>query len=584
MRTYSLSSIVSRNSAEQVSVSLMIAVHQLELDLYDDNTNSYGLITSPTIIGVNKAIHDTINLFLKEVQKDVDNFLDNEKPITDVGKLEGASELHLEDIPLQDYNDVLLLYGVSGSGKTRSIEHLLHSHWGYYLLPGNVDPTEQRDRGNLYDPHREKYSKDSCVLWSLLRESDKIMPGMGISPDQVDRWFRRLLLSRHLIFDKFLEVAAKRQPMTPAKWLGYQKRRSGLDPFETLFKLLLLVNVGARDLEYKTPHLDPVIKEKPFYYCLDEAQRCLDTPLSFNNTDSYKASLRPFNNRWPYEDENILPLICTRILEGHNSYSRFHNRGVRFIVGGTSLKLKETISTIERIETIDCAVPFPNRKQKSNRCRTVTDFPLLTSEKDLRNLIKERGLLQKTNTDPALVEGLIKEVIQRGVPLRGRYLWSALYVDHLKEHFEEHGKLDNEAISEAADKAIDKAKRSLKERLSRLQEKKHNEILQELCRVVIQSDLLDMPTTFAKDEDRQMVSEAFAVVETEEGSPVGVLKERLAVEAAKEWFREEQWDMYSGKLKEYLCFSTNDASSFGKAAEWWLVLVRTDTHVRCNIC
>lgn len=565
IRTHSLSSIVSRNSAEQVSVLLIIAVHFLELQSSKTAFHEAIHSRSPTIVGVNKAIHDTINICLDRVKKDVDIFLkaDDEKPETDDEKLEGASEVHFKDISIGNPDDVLLLYGVSGSGKTRSIEQLLHSQWGYYLLPGNVDPTEQRNCGNLYDPQREEYSKDSCVLWSLLREIDKIMPGMEINILQIRNWFHRLILSRHLIFDRFLEVADKWQAMTPAKWLGFQKSYSILDPFETLFKLLLLVNSGSKDLEYKTPHLDHVLSQNAFYYCLDEAQCCLDTPLPFSNISRYK-------------DENILQLICEQILLDFKADERFRNPDLRFIVGGTSLKLKETVSTIESTEQW--------RESEwvvtSTKCRTFTDFPLLTSDQELRNLIEERGLFQEINTDLALVN----EVMERGVPLRGRYLWSALYVDHLKEHFEKHGKLDMKAISEAANETIDKAKGSLKERLSRLQKEKYNEILQELCWVVIQSDLLDMPTKFEKDEDHQMISEAFAVVETDKDSLVGVLKERLAMEAVTEWFREKQRDMYSGNVKKYLRFSANDASSFGKAAEWWLALVGTDTHVRCNIC
>ena len=81
-----------------------------------------------------------------------------------------------------------------------------------------------------------------------------------------------------------------------------------------------------------------------------------------------------------------------------------------------------------------------------------------------------------------------------------------------------------------------------------------------------------------------MISEAFAVVETQRDSLVGILQERLAMEAAIEWFREENWDMYRDSVTKYLRFSTNDAGSFGKAAELFLSLVGTCTHVRWNIC
>ncbi len=503
------------------------------------------------MIGVNKAISDTINDHLGRVKRYTDDFLK-----ADSDKAKGASEDPLRDTSIETSDDVHLLYGVSGSGKTRRIEHLLHRQWGYYLLPGNLNPNKQRNCGNLYDPRREEYSKDSCVLWELLWEIGKIMPGMATNTDQVLNWLHCLILSRHLIFDRFLEVAKERKAMTPAKWLGFQKSCSILDPFETLFKLLLLVNGRFKRLEYETPHLDLVLKQNDFYSCLDEAQSCLETSIPSSDISTYK-------------DENLLHLVCRQIQLGFRFDSKLRGRSSRLIVGGTSLKLKETVSVIESFAHW--------RHSPYTKCETVTDFPLLTSDQELQNLIEERGLFQSIKTDSALVN----EIKKRGVPLRGRYLWSALYVDHLKEHIKKHGNLDTKAISEAANETIDRAKGSLKERLSRLQKENYNDILQELCWVVIQSDLLDMPTKFEKDEDHQMISEAFAVVEkVGKDSLVGVLKERLAMEAATEWFRKEQWAMYSGNVKKYLRFSANDASSFGKAVEWWLALVGTDTHVR----
>ena len=165
-----------------------------------------------------------------------------------------------------------------------------------------------------------------------------------------------------------------------------------------------------------------------------------------------------------------------------------------------------------------------------------------------------------------------------GIPLRGRYLWSALYVNRLEAHLKLKRRLNKSVISKAAIETIDEAKNALKKRLSRLQKENHDTILQELCWVVIQSDLLDRPTKVLRDRDHQMISEAFAVVETEGDSLQGTLKEYLAMDVAKEWFRKEKKDMYYKTFKEYLRFSTNDAASFGKAAEWFLALVRINTH------
>ena len=165
--------------------------------------------------------------------------------------------------------------------------------------------------------------------------------------------------------------------------------------------------------------------------------------------------------------------------------------------------------------------------------------------------------------------------MKHGVPLRGRYLWSALYVDRLEARLKENRRLDKDTIRTAATETIDVAENDLKERLTRLKAQNYDEILQELRWVVVQSDLLDMPTKFEEDSDHRMISEAFAVVETRKDGLVGTLKKRLAMEAATEWCRQKYWEMYSCKIRDYLRFATNDASSFRKAAEWFLALVRT---------
>lgn len=63
---------------------------------------------------------------------------------------------------------------------------------------------------------------------------------------------------------------------------------------------------------------------------------------------------------------------------------------------------------------------------------------------------------------------------------------------------------------------------------------------------------------------------------------VGTLKDHLAMEAATEWLQENYWKVYSRRIKEYLRFATNDASSFGKLAEKFLAMIRVMTHVKCS--
>ena len=139
---------------------------------------------------------------------------------------------------------------------------------------------------------------------------------------------------------------------------------------------------------------------------------------------------------------------------------------------------------------------------------TFTDFPLLTNDHQLAKVIEENDLYEKIKAHRKGKE-LLNLIKEHGVRLRGRYLWSARYVGHLNGH----DNLDSTAISSAAETAIIEAKHSLKKRLPRLRREKYDDILQGLCWVVIQSDLLDRPTIFEQDEDHRIITEAFAAVE-----------------------------------------------------------------------
>ena len=106
---------VSRSPAKTKNVMLIIAVHIIEMCIPD---SLYDAIRrkSPAIVGVNKAIHDAVDSYLGRVEEDLEQFLDKDNE-----KLGGESEVQLEKISGENSDDVLLLYAISGSGKTRTI-------------------------------------------------------------------------------------------------------------------------------------------------------------------------------------------------------------------------------------------------------------------------------------------------------------------------------------------------------------------------------------------------------------------------------------------------------------------------------
>ena len=158
------------------------------------------------------------------------------------------------------------------------------------------------------------------------------MPGMDIREDPIREWTRRLVLARHLVFDKYIEVAKEKPKlMKPASWLEFQNSCSDpdSDPFEITLRLLLLINGGDPCLGFSIPHASEISEKKPFFYCLDEAQCYLDTLV-------------------PNSNKNLLQLACRDILVV-SPYSLTHHNP-RYVVSGTSLKLEKTISTIEGTE------------------------------------------------------------------------------------------------------------------------------------------------------------------------------------------------------------------------------------------
>ena len=111
------SCIVSPRAAKGVLILLTIAVHCLEEYL---NRSRYGFndflrFSSPFITGVNNAIYDAVNNYLVKVADRLHEF-DPEG-----GSLQRTeSGDQLESLSETNPNGVIVLYGVSGSGKTKA--------------------------------------------------------------------------------------------------------------------------------------------------------------------------------------------------------------------------------------------------------------------------------------------------------------------------------------------------------------------------------------------------------------------------------------------------------------------------------
>jgi hypothetical protein len=84
-----------------------------------------------------------------------------------------------------------------------------------------------------------------------------------------------------------------------------------------------------------------------------------------------------------------------------------------------------------------------------------------------------------------------------------------------------------------------------------------------LCDVVIWSDILDCPTAFYSEDGPTMVAQGYAIMKsTRAGSHEYFLEEKLALEAAKDFFLVEMPVLVEASLGRLLASQVTNASAF----------------------
>ena len=460
----------------------------------------------------------------------------------------------------------LLVYSVPGSGKTRLIESLLSNHWGFYFIAGNLEPhrshrSVDENFENIYTARREGYSKDLHYLWKLIQLHHKTFPGQALWVGVLDYWLYLLFFSRFLVLDAFIEEIREYQnsfpleskeieSVAPELWLRFQKEK---DPFSTLFWLLVVQSpsFSEKDLWHEISAFTSDYRHAaPFLVCLDEAQ----------------IDLVDLEVRKSVNDQRSLSFLQFFVSTSARIFS--YENQITFVVSGTSLRLNEIraeLKTGSWSGNIDTQL--------------YTDFPLLITDNDFEQLLLEKDLPLE-DIDDLEIKSV---VLEHSRPFRGRYLWSVLYVDSLKRHIKdwqskEISDADNlyQVIKEVAKTVMDRVKKDLKDHLVKIQ---NQELIQHLCWIVICCEILDQKKVIARDRDNRLVDEGFATVskESEDGRPKGSLVENIAMEAALEWFRDENAELVQWTMEKLLTYYAVDDSIFGKASEWFLAWVRLDS-------
>ena len=173
--------------------------------------------------------------------------------------------------------------------------------------------------------------------------------------------------------------------------------------------------------------------------------------------------------------------------------------------------------------------------------------------------------------------------ITRYSPLfHGRMRWSTVYIEHV---FASYVLSDMPfSIKKMARDAAESIKSSLKGRIEFLQSQGHPLLLKDLYFTAIRADLLHRPSIFPRDTSARMITEGFALLDPvgskQAGStyaPKQKLSEPIVVDAVIEYLHDmesDDEDNLENVLRKFLFDKQDDASSFGKAAEYYFAWVR----------
>ena len=507
------------------------------------------------------------------------------------GETNLTSEMELRKEEAANCSSVLL-FAVSGSGKTRRIKHLLSQKFGFYFqacsLPAGIA------LHGLHGPRKIDGAGDTSLLAKIMKHSERFIgmyPNMPSSieyahifPHLIICWITNLIHCRIILLHHFIDVASSktkfRYPkrfahLLPQLWLDFQTASFTAeldlpDPFESLFQISCLLPTMNDWLEIA--EIDLKNLSSPLLYCLDEAQSDLD--CSIPTGGSYGEMKLSLLHIW---------VLCF-------SEMRLKHSGPQFVFAGTSLQVEKAFEAVINpyFQPKYVQAKFA-RNPLYGDAFIFSDFPLVKTEDQFYRMMKKQGTVENfamtqfpIGVSLVWLRGII---FDRGRALLGRPKWSMMYLERintqLKNMANQRYSPQNEIeaslttlVKRTARTVRDEILADLKTRLENLAERESAEFISKVCWVVINSDLLDRPIAFEDDVGPRMISEAFAVMRpVRVGSSEYFIEEHLAVHAAKLFFLFKKPSDVEKALIGLQARLTNDASSFDKHAEWFLAWV-----------
>lgn len=377
--------------------------------------------------------------------------------------------------------------------------------------------------------------------------------------------------------------------------------------------------------------------------CIDEAQCDLQERFQGRGGPNILAGQQDLRSFHPF---NCMIQAATSVLsQVQDSYN------IQMIISGTALQLQPTVEALtaeipdirfnllmsDICKKLVAVTPLNQQREsidkevirglyqrsfedsKLDLCLSVESrFQLVQEESQFRDLLTEQI--------PDCDEKYHSIITEHSKPLRGRYQWSVSYLkgieNVMKQNMitspEEFGKeaakccqrvyvaakeglkcrlkdIDGRSLQELSNISRNGSARSdpgaskvlLEEILKR--QDQHKQLLDELCWLAVRSDLLGESTIFQSEECAEMVTLGFAFAE-KAGTRFArnvVLKERIAVEAAVEYFQAQRLDgkpsRYDEALKRSFYQEQGNLSALGKKAELFFAWVSQLYHQRLNM-
>jgi hypothetical protein len=428
--------------------------------------------------------------------------------------------------------ECVVLCAVSNSGKTRAIERLLSRHFGFYFQACYV----RSDVEGIHSPQRRPGSNDTLLMGQMIKLG--IMTSQGaenVEPLWVQSWLQYLVECRMAIFSDFLQIATElgvSMSLLPRLWFELQVN-SEEDLFIENFQLTCLSKTQTtmtRNSIWQEGFSGP----RQLYFCIDEVQADLEIEIPSSSgplslvSHWRKCLSSAISILFGYEDKDKRPLIFS----------------------GTSLKTSQVVSAINAGDEL-AHIPDPDE------CAIFSDFPAIKNDRDFYQVMQKHQIRESEH-----FFDVEQTILEHSRPLYGRAGWSARYLEAVGSILSsETASVFKKRIRKAARDTAIEIRDDLQGRLHQLSD--GVKLMDHLCDVVIWSDILDCPTAFYSEDGPTMVAQGYAIMKsTRAGSHEYFLEEKLALEAAKDFFLVEMPVLVEASLGRLLASQVTNASAF----------------------